>query len=519
MSIESDGLESSIRRKADDSGINPAIIAFLDYGLPIGTKSWWWPPEDIDDSIDVFAKNIDILGGHSNVLSNFVESLATSIQFPRSTAYLHGLAVVSAAMVESFFYRFNGSYENTVAIYTVGAQPPSTGKSAIDQYLTHAVHAAYTEKRKAGDIMRVKIKRKIAGIEKDLKKAGDNQAEVLVEQLSKEHDELRKYPDYLWCVNDPTPEGCERVIAQNNGFFNVVSDESAAVKVILGLVYGDTVSNNGVFLKAWDNGYLAVARSTREGFNGRVRGAMAVLAQDASVEAILEAGQAGEGVSERFLIIREKNLLGKRVHTNYTPIDTEAMREYEVMIRNIVTTPGSVTFFLTPEAERLVRDVKQEQEPSMADGGKYSSPMLRGVVGKNEKQIIKLAAILHCIENWKSGGKRSHEIQLKSIMQAVTIFNQLLETYVAAADSKGYTGETTELKKLVAALRKYAGKGTLKISLQKLRDNIKNSPPFNTQGNLTKKLKADYLPNLQKLAYIVMDDVKNEIYINPWLKD
>lgn len=512
-------LHSAVMAKANHHDINPAKIAVSEYGVTaIGNPDWWWKPQNIDDCEDVYVDNIDLLAGLDNTLSRFVCTLADSVQFPRSTAFLHGLGVVSAAMTERFFYEFNGGQKNTVALYTVGAQPPSTGKSAIDAYLGAPIHAAYTEKSQLHMEDRARINVRINKKRAALKKAGEREAEEIAVELMKLEHELDEHPVYTWCVNDPTPEGCEKILAKQGGFFNVVSDETSAVSVILGMVYGDGARNNGVFLKAWDNGYLSVARAGREGFSGNIRGSMAVLAQDASVEAILQAGQSGEGISERFMILRERNLLGTRDHTIYNPVDKDLQEQYKRLVDAIVMTGYDVYLKLSDEAQRLVRQIKQDQEPLMRDGGKYSSPMLRGVVGKNEKQIIKIACVLHVVQEWASTGNRKTEIPTERVFEASYIFGQLLRTYVAAADSKGFTGKQTELNRIVEALTKMAGKNKLKIDTRALRDAIKNSRQFQGIDRLTEKLRTEYMPDLEKTAHLVYDDASDTIYINPHIK-
>jgi len=516
---QEEDFESMIFQRAQDQEINPAIIAYQ-FKMPIASPRWWWKPQDLDECTDVYATRVDLLAGRDDVLSNFVEAISASVQFPKSTAYLHGLGVLSAAMVESFFYKFNGSYSNTVALYTAGVQPPSTGKSGINEYLSDPIRECYNEKRKASGGVRLKIEKQIAGAQKAIKSAHHpNELDELAREIIKLEEELQKYPNYKFSSNDPTAEGCEKLVQRNGGFCNVISDEAAAIKVILGIVYGNGAGtgNNGIFLRLWDNGYMSVDRASRDGFEGRVRGTVCLLAQDTAVESILLAGQGGEGISERFLIIREKNLLGRRNHENYTPVSAVLIEDYRLLVQNIVDTVGPVYFTLTPEAERLVRAVKQEHEPLMADGAKFSASMLRGVVGKDDKQILKIASVLHCVENWKEGGARGTEIGIGSVIAAVSIFNQLLQTYVAAADSKGFSGEKTELKQIIEILVKRASKMELKSNFRNLRDTIKNKPQFNAE-NLTSKIKTDYLPNLEKLGYLVFDRETGDFYINPLLK-
>lgn len=509
---------AAVLAKAQHHELNPAKIAVCDHGMTaVNSPEWWWKPVALDETEDVYVDNIDLMAGLDNSLSRFALTLAQSIQFPKSTAFLHGLGVVAAAMTERFYYEFNGGQKNTVALYTVGAQPPSTGKSAIDSYLTAPIHKAYKEKTAANEIERARIGIRIAKKKAAIKKTKDHEAEEIAAELVELEHELEQYPLYTWCVNDPTPEGCEKILAGQGGFFNVVSDETSAVNVILGMVYGEGARNNGVFLKAWDNGYLSVARAGRDGYSGHIRGTMAVLAQDASVEAILEAGQGGEGISERFMILREPNLLGTRDHTIYKPVCHAARDEYAETVNNIVMTGYDVHLQLTDEAQKMVRQIKQDQEPMMKDGGKYSTPMLRGVVGKNEKQILKLAAVLHVIHEWAPHGGRGTQIGTNRVFEASMIFNQLLRTYVAAADSKGYTGKRTELNRIIESLTKMAGKNRLKTDIRALRDTIKNSRQFKGMDRITEKLRSEYLPELEKTAHLVFDGV-DTIYINPKLK-
>lgn len=517
MYDDADSLYDAVREKGRQLEINPAKIMHDEYRMPIVGRDIWWQPRSMEDIEDIYVDNINLMAGVDNVLSRFVTSLSDSVQFPKSTAFLHGIGVVAAAMTERFFYSFNGRNDNTVALYTVGAQPPSTGKSAIDSYLTKPIHDEYHLKSKTNEEQRAKINVKIGKLKSSMKKCSEREAEELAVEMINLERELEKYPDYTWCVNDPTPEGCEKVLAKQGGFYNVVSDESSAVTVVLGMVYGDGARNNGVFLKAWDNGYLSVARSGRDGYTGHIRASVAVLAQDLSVEAILAAGQGGEGISERFLILREKNLLGSREHTKYKPVDKDCMMEYNDMMTNIVKTGYDVQLTLSLDAEKTVRAIKQDQEPMMADGGKYSTPMLRGVVGKNEKQIIKIASVLHVIKEWAPNAGRKKEIDNDTVFQASMIFNQLLRTYVAAADSKGFTGRHTELSRLISHFKSLAAKNKLKTNIRAIRDSIKDSRQFKPIENLTNKLRNEYLPDLERSSYIVFDDSTDEVFINPWL--
>lgn len=519
LSLIENDLEQQIFQKAEDQEINPAIIAHQ-YEMPISFERFWWKPQEFNEVRDVYA-NVDILSGSKNVVSEYIENLAAVIKFPRSTAYLHALGVVSSAMVEHFFYSFAPGQENTVALYTVGAQPPSTGKSGINNYLTKAARECYGDKAKENAIERAKIERKIHKIEAELKskKVPESAVDGMTRDLFDLQEELKKYPNYKFSSNNPTPEGCEKLAMRNNGWCNVVSAESAAMKVVLGEVYGNGTgsANNNIFLSMWDNEYLSIDRSSRDGFDGEVRGAVCILAQPAAIETILKAGQGGEGISERFLMIKEKTLLGYRDHSQVIAHDNRLHDQYETLIKNIVGMNWKVVFTVAGGADTYIRDIRNEYEPLMAVGKKYSSPLMRGVIGKADKQIMKIASVLHCIENWKDGGARKTEITLASVRHASSIFNQLLSAYDAAADSSGYTGEITELQKIVDVLSKAISKNKFRIDVRALRGAIKNMPQFDGDG-LTQKIREVYLPKLERHAYVVFDKKTDDIFINPYLR-
>jgi len=145
--------------------------------------------------------------------------------------------------------------------------------------------------------------------------------------------------------------------------------------------------------------------------------------------------------------------------------------------------------------------------------------MLRGVVGKNEKQIIKLACVLHTIDQWAAGGERSTVIEMPHVLRAIMIFNQLLKTYVASADNHGYTGQRTELAAIIATLKKMAEKNKFTTDIRTLRDHIKNLKSLKTVPKLTDKIRKDYIPLLESTAHIVHNPITDAIFINPYLKD
>lgn len=506
-------------KKAEAECVNPAVIVGESHMHELlANKKYWHDVNPVNDD-DIYAIEVNLLAGMDDPIANFSRSIAGDIQFPESSVYLHALGVMSAIMVPNFYFQFvEGGGENTVALYTVVAQPPSSGKSFVNDKLIEKANECFEVLSTKNEIEREVLKYEIRQIEAEKKTNGPSGVRGIVEQIVEKNKMLKQIPLYRWFVNDPTPEGCEDAAINNNGFFNIVSDESSAVKVALGMVYGGNgAKNNGIFLKAWDNGQVQVARQSRIGFSGRIRGAFAVLAQDVSISSILKVGMEGEGVSERALILREKTLMGSRKREARKAIDRGIKDIYDRLVENVVMS-GKTVLTPSPAALEFLDDFQDEIEPELGDHGKFSSSMLRGFAGKSGKHILKLASVLHVAVNWSGDHKKSRTIEMETVVKASIIFKQLLQTYIVAADSKGFTGINTETSAIVEKLKARVEKGVTKIRVQSLRDSLKNVQPFSDMARVNDHIRKKYIPWLQENNYVVYHKEDDMIYINPRLR-
>ena len=153
----------------------------------------------------------------------------------------------------------------------------------------------------------------------------------------------------------------------------------------------------------------------------------------------------------------------------------------------------------------------------IADGGKYSHAMLRGVIGKADKQIRKIASVLHCVQEWGAGGSRSRTINKKTMDNAITIFDALKDTYVAAADSKGFMGKKTSEDIMIEKIIKYAENKKNRISFKMLYDTMKNHEAIKGTSKLMQHIKKEWAPTLQDKGFIVFDE--KYIFINPRISE
>lgn len=507
--------------QASQRGVMPARV-FIECGVPTDNNTW--PEPNLDHENDEYTNNGGLLHEpdlYQDVLTQFVSSLCKSAQFAEDTAYLHGLACVASAMGHNFKYNYYGT-SKPVNLYAITSQPPSSGKSMINSYLSGPIREAFDRKREENAKKRLPIEMKLKELEKQLSSSTTaNETEGILIDIDKLNKELSSLPLVSHSVTNATPEGLESFAKKQNGFFSVVSDESNGINTLMGRAYGDgsSLSNVDILLQGWDGDYMSVERVGRQGYSGMVSGSIAVIAQDETINTILQAGLRGNGISERFLLLKEETKLGRRRFSNYTPVDKELVAAYNRLIENIVTSKNT-ELSINDKAMDLMIMAKELNEPGLADNGKFSHPMLRGAFGKMDKQLMKIASILHVIDNWCTDGHRNETINAETMERAIVLFNGLSQTYIHAIDDQGFVGNKTTLSIIEQFFRKkIEKKPTLKfngaLTFREFQQSMKGHASFKGVPKLAQHLKDEVLPECEKNGLCVFHDKK--IYINPKL--
>lgn len=477
-----------------------------------------WPVVESDEAKDFefsFKELVSMEGGRQDLLSCCARDISASVQFPVSTAFMHGLGCVATAMMPFFRYRYHSDDVN-VGIYIVTSQPPGSGKSAVNNYFSKPVSVNYERISDEHRKQRAKINAKVSELKSQLKDASNaNEIIALNEDLGRCYGKMKELPLWKYTWTDITPEALEYNCGQQNGYFNLVSDEATVINSLMGDMYSDRPKNNEVMLKGWDGGDVSTARIGREGYSGRVMGTVAVCAQDETIQAIMKAGERGNGLCQRFLIYREPTYMGSRNYDAYRPRNEDVYAEYHKMIFNI-TSETDVSLSFSNEAIGFIRAVQQKYEPTLRDGGENSQDMIRGVISKAEKQLMKLASILHVVEQWKDGAARSRTVGIESVTWAYSIYECLVESYINSASSQGVMGKNIEIEKVCEIMTNHARKGKLSVSVQALKDSIKGRNPFKGHQKLISHLRTNVLPAVQEKGYICVSG--STIYINPRLR-
>ena len=509
-------------REAERAGVSPQQWALESGNHNLLNSPYLWIDPDIDDEA-VFNKSIGQVWvkEEKNALADYCKNISDVIQFPVDTAYLFGLGIVASAMVKSFYCSVGPDQKEPVNLYVVGSQPPSTGKSGVMKYLADPVREGYDRLARENASMRAGIIHDIKKIEKDIEASKNKEESV---SLAEKHIELslalNNCPDWEYATDDGTPEAIGEMAFAQGGMFNIISDESDAVNTVLGNNYVGTSgsTNHSVFLKGWDNGYYKPVRITRKGGKGNIRGCIVILAQDESINKILEEAIKGRGIPERVLMLKEANILGSRVHsTERIGVEAKNKAAYVKTIENILSEQEDVILTLSKDAMSTITATKNAMEPHLADGEKYSQSTLRGIIGKMDKQVLKIAGILHGVKEWGPRGKRSTVIEYETIHEAVRIFHTLKDTYINAADEQGFSGKSTYEKDMLQCLVSQANKNKLTKTYSQLRDLMKNKQSMNGVSKITKLIKDDILPDLEKRNICLA--VNGGVFINPKIKD
>lgn len=459
-----------------------------------------------------------------DLLTRYALSVARSVQFPPNTSFMHLIGCVASAMARNFTVEYHGT-ELPISMYIVTSQPPSSGKSAVNSMHVMPIKAEFDRISEKAIKERAKINFRLEELKKVYKDAtNQNEKASIADDIMRETEKLEGIFPITYPVTDGTPEAIQMIANSEGGVFSIISDEATALNTSLGMSYGadGAKANAEIVLKGWDGGFVGTARVGRGVSSGNILGNISVIAQDESIEAILSAGERGNGLTERFLMLREPPMLGLRTHwdhendcPSYLPVTAELKSEYCRFVHAIVEA-GQVKLKLSKMAMKMLAMHRDRWEENFRDGGKWEHALLRGAMGKADKHITRLAAIFHVADNWNDGGKRSFTINDDSMGRAIAVYEALTKTFTDAVESRGYAGEKSEIDILSDRLRKEAQKNRNYVTVKSLYDSIKKVKPFSGIPQLYARLKDVILPSMEMSGYCVFS--KGKVYISPRLK-
>lgn len=441
---------------------------------------------------------LDCADGKPSILARMAREAARVIQFPENTAYLHGIGVFSSATVINFQVEYNHKFIPT-GMYTLGAQPSGSGKSSAHGYFMDPISHSLKLRNRTLSLLHKNIDSELDALAKQSEKAKTDiqQIKAYAGAIEKLIDDKMRNPIVTTAKKNTTPQAAEEVAAKQGGVINVCSDEQEALDTYLGLSYSDGKSSpdNGVFIAAFGGDMMGTARISREGIGIPVRGAFAVIAQNAAIDTMIKAGAAGRGVSERCLVIKEPNRIGFRTYTRERSMfDVDLRAEYQALCNNVTEGSYPLKLSFSETCRDMIVDLKNDVEPQCRPGAKYGDEQIKGFASKIEQHIAKLAANFHIAEQWNPAvtSTPSFEIQQHNLTKAMIVCMDLLDSYKVLIESASTMSASKLVIEIIGHMKTYALKGVKNFTLDKLRMAVmKDAWYAGIEGK-----KVDFLINL-----------------------
>ena len=428
-----------------------------DYAPKSATHNDVLDNEDNYCTVDLLAH---IANGHT--LKELSKSVAKAAWLPESTVFLVGAAVFASMACRRYSVAYRNGKSIPIGLYVVTEQPSGAGKSRCMSVFQGPFFDAH--KRAADERRRQTL---------DLAQQADMDSDAKARLAA-----LKAQPLPALFLTNATPEGMERTLASTDGFFSAVSSEQGLFNSLLGMSYGDgkRSNNNDLLLNGYDGGYLNTVRIGRDGFNGHVGGGVCLFAQSGSIDAVIAASK-DTGMSQRFLMLVEPSMQGMRDHAVYREISPELVRDYGALCDGLADAVLSgkgcdkLALTISRRAWGMVDALKNEFEPELAPGGKYSHAILSGAVSKADMQVMKLAAVLHLTD---SACKGYGDIADRHVESAIGIMRDMVGALVKLCTDKGVIGMTAEF----TAVINYLTKSHLPKTERDIVNSLRNTTPF-----------------------------------------
>ena len=144
----------------------PARIA-IEAGVQWRNPDLWYQPK-LDTIDDDYIDVPDFIP--DGLLGEYSRAIAKTIQFPPNTVFTHALGCAASALNMNFWHKYYNA-EMPVNLYVITSQPPATGKSGVNDYLTNAISDAYVAITATNKLERPVIEKKIKKATDELDKA------------------------------------------------------------------------------------------------------------------------------------------------------------------------------------------------------------------------------------------------------------------------------------------------------------------------------------------------------------
>lgn len=377
----------------------------------------------------------------------YVGDVAKMCYIHPSTSLLVALGIVSAVASRAFAVQYENGALLPTSEYVISGGVPGSGKSRM--LGTYQMPIFKAQKSAIKDYKRREAEAAEAGTKFD-----------------------DKLPASIF-LSDSTMEGLEPMLMRTGGFFALASAEQAVVNTLVGASYGGEgkKNNNDLALKGFNGEYHSSSRSTRSGYTGDVVGVITCFAQEGAIETILGKSE-GSGMAERFLLLAEPTLLGTRDHTCKHYPQEYSQNVYNRIVGDlameVLTSP---TAFEDLPAYRISKNdwnkislFRNEIEPYLADGDKFSTLTMRGIASKVDMHVMKIGALLACLHECPIG-----VIDSIYIDAAIGIMRDMLDYILCLLFKIGVVGFNAEEESIIGYLGDHRGATSRQVQQAKAK--------------------------------------------------
>ena len=412
----------------------------------------------------------------------YVGDVALMCNISSNTSLLVGLGIVSSVACRVFGVQYQNGDVLPTGEYIICSGLPGDAKSRMLKAYQRPIFQAY----KAA----VKDYRKR---EAEFRESPENEGKKFKDP----------YPTRIF-ITDSTVEALEPVLAESGGYFALASAEQAVINTLTGASYGGEgrKNNNDLPLKGFNGEYHASSRATRSGYSGDVVGSITCFAQPAAIETILVRSE-GSGLAERGLFAHEPTQQGTRDHTRQHYPQEFSQNVYNRIVEGLagqaIGQPQDFedlpAYRISSSDWRKIYLFRNEIEPHLADGGKYSTATMRGIAAKVDMHIMKIAALLaylygHYTDEIPSQLISVGEIPSQFIDAAIGIMQDMLDNTLNLLFSVGMIGFNAEEHQIIDYLggKKGATRRQVQEAKKKVKPFIETQSPYGAIGKTIDRL-------------------------------
>lgn len=342
-----------------------------------------------------------------------VLAVSEQTQTPADCSAMMGLSVVAAAVAKRVEAEPRPGWREPLALWTAGALPPGSMKSAVDGEMKAPIIAYQDELTELmrdevakSAVARHLLEKRLESLKSKVTNTEDNaKRRLLQDEAESVAVELARtkqvFAPRLLC-EDITPERLGMLMHEQSGRMAVLSSEGTIFTGMAGYYNSGTTSLD-IYKKGHSGDAVTVDRVGRPSVQiPRPALTLGLIIQPGVIARLNDRQEMREeGLLARFLYAMPKSWVGER-DVEPDPIPDAVRAAYHRKIRALLEIPADTdekgnprphTLLFTDVAQAAIRDYRKRLEPMLGKGGELE--YLADWGGKLHGALARIAALLH----------------------------------------------------------------------------------------------------------------------------